>query len=349
MHPSHQGGRGTPTHRRSLRLTLLLIGVILAGCAQAKPVFQKGFTFTAWEAEAYRSQTVAQQLGELREGGVEWIALTPSWFQDSKDSTEIYRDPGQSPSDESVRYVIRLAHRFGLKVLLKPQVDLMDDDWRGKIKFSTPDEWKAWFENYRRFIHHYADIAEEEEVAIFCIGVELGGTSHREVDWRKIIHSVRKRFSGSLTYAANWGREEEIRWWDSLDYAGVDAYFPLTANPGSEVSDLKKAWAVHVTHLRSWAFRIGKPVLLTEIGYRSVEHAAAEPWEWKRAGHVSLQEQSHLYQAALEVLWDEPWLYGMYWWEWRPFKPVQAKSDTGYTPQDKPAWKVLRKFYGRER
>ncbi len=349
MRPSDQARRGTPRRHRSPKLALLLMGVILAGCAQSKAVFQKGFTFTAWEAEEYRSESVAQQLGELREGGVEWIALTPSWFQESKDSTEIYRDPRQSPSDESVRHVIRLAHRLGLKVLLKPQVDLMDDDWRGEIKFSEPDAWEMWFENYGRFIHHYADIAEAEGVAIFCIGVELDGTSHREFAWRKIIRSVRERFSGPLTYAANWGREAEIRWWDSLDYAGVDAYFPLAANPGSEVSEIKQAWAVHVTHLRSWASRIDKPVLLTEIGYRSVEHAAAEPWEWKRAGQVSVEEQSRLYQAALEVLWNEPWLYGMYWWEWRPFRPVKAESDIGFTPQDKPAWEVLRSFYGRER
>ena len=109
------------TRRRSRKLALLLIFVMLAGCAQSKAVFQKGFTFTAWEAEEYRSESLAQQLGELRKGGVEWIALTPRWFQESKDSTVIYKHPTLSPSDESVRHVIRLAHRFGFQVLLKPE------------------------------------------------------------------------------------------------------------------------------------------------------------------------------------------------------------------------------------
>jgi len=349
MHASQQGRTVPPARRRSPKLALLFISIVLAGCARTQAVFQKGFTFSAWEVEEYRSDSVAQQLGELRKGGVDWIALTPRWLQDSKDSTEIYKHPRLSPSDESIRHVIRLAHRSGLQVLLKPQLDLMDGGWRGEITFSEPDEWEPWFENYGRFIHHYADIAEAEGVAIFCVGVELDGTVHRETAWRKIIRSVRERFSGALTYAANWGREEDIRWWDSLDYAGLDAYFPLSAKPGSEVPDLKQAWAVHVGHLRSWASRVGKPVLLTEIGYRSVEYAAAEPWEWKRGGRVSLQEQSRLYQAALEVLWDESWLYGMYWWEWRPFRPVRVESDIGFTPQDKPAWEILRSFYGQER
>ena len=59
----------------------------------------------------------------------------------------------------------------------------------------------------------------------------LTGTAKREENWRSIIEAVRAIFTkpDSLTYAANWGEEERaIRWWDALDYIGIDAYYPLT-------------------------------------------------------------------------------------------------------------------------
>jgi hypothetical protein len=148
-------------------------------------------------------------------------------------------------------------------------------------------------------------------------------------------------------YAANWDRERDVPWWDALDYAGVDAYFPVSTSADASLADIVAAWRPHVAALRAWSARIRRPVILTEIGYRSVRGAGREPWEWQRPGEPSPGEQERLYRAALSALWGEPWLSGMYWWQWRTSPPADASTDTSYTPQGKPARRVLEEFYAR--
>ena len=59
--------------------------------------------------------------------------------------------------------MIRLAHDLGLKVMLKPHVDLVRK-WWNKWRIGTtwgddPDARDAWFASYEAFVNHYADIA----------------------------------------------------------------------------------------------------------------------------------------------------------------------------------------------
>ena len=309
------------------------------------PVFQKGFTFAAWMAGEYQSTTSDKQLGELARGGVEWVALNPRWTQETRNSTKIKRHPRLSPTDDDIRHAVRTARRLGMHVFLKPQLDLTGQGWRGEIRFETEDAWQSWFTSYETFIKHYADMAQDEGVSLLCVGVELDATRHREVDWRRVIASVRESYHGPLTFAANWGRETDIGWWDALDYAGVDAYFPLADGPGKSVEQLKAAWTRHRDRLRAWQAKIDRPLLFTEIGYRSVDYAAVQPWEYQKRGRVALLEQANLYQAAMETFWPEPWFYGMYWWQWRTFPPPAPKNDDQFTPQGKPAWGLLQEFY----
>jgi len=315
--------------------------------AAPEAAFQKGFTLGGWSRDDYAAPEVAGQLRALAHAGVEWLALTPRWLQAERDSTAIAPHPERSPSDASVRSVIRAAHALGLRVFLKPQLDLTGAGWRGEIAFASEADWQAWFASYEAFIVHHAALAAEERVALLCVGVELDATRHREADWRRVVASVRARYKGPLVYAANFGRERDIAWWDALDYAGVDAYFPVANSPEPSLPEARAAWRPHLAGLRTWAERIGKPVLFTEIGYRSARNAGRQPGEWQLVQAPSPAQQALLYRAALESLWPEPWLAGLYWWLWdvRPLR--DPERDAGYSPQAKPAEAVLREFYGR--
>ena len=134
-------------------------------------------------------------------------------------------------------------------------------------------------------------------------------------------------------------------WWDALDYIGVDAYYPLTVEEDPTLADLKTAWERPIATLETLHDRCGKPIILTEIGYRSVDGANRQPWEWATPGEVDLQEQSDCYRAALESLWGKPWLAGIYWWNWDTDPEQGGPDDTGFTPHGKPAEEVLRTYY----
>ncbi len=334
----------------ALAAAALALTGLEAGAAPAReaPVFMKGFTLGGWSTHDYSRPGVAAQLDALRSARVEWIALTPRWLQEERDATAIAAHPERTPSDESLVEVIGLARSKGFEVFLKPQVDVVGPGWRGEIAFASEDEWEAWFASYRRFISHYAGLARRTGVALFCVGVELDATRHREADWRRVIAEVGGTFPGPLTYAANWGRERDIRWWDALDYAGVDAYFPVAERADPPRAEIDLRWAEHLRGLRAWAERIDRPVLFTEIGYRSRAGAGVDPWEWQRPGTPAPREQERLYRAAFEALWSERWLAGLFWWQWRTAPPDRPELDTGFTPQGKPALDVVGEFYARE-
>jgi hypothetical protein len=233
--------------------------------------------------------------------------------------------------------------------MLKPHIDLSNDPthWRGEIGFGTDETaWAQWFASYRDFIVHYAQLAQETGVELFAIGTELGGTAHRESDWRNIITAVRSVYNGLLTYAANFdGEQFVVNFWDALDFIGIDAYYPLTQKTDPTVAELKAGWASPKSELAALSQAWGLPIIFTEVGYRSVDGTNMAPWDWVSDGPVDLQEQADCYQALFEVFQSEPWMEGVFWWAWGTDPDHGGPSDTSYSPHNKPAEAILQYFF----
>lgn len=137
-----------------------------------------------------------------------------------------------------------------------------------------------------------------------------------------------------------------MSWWDAVDLIGVDAYYPLTSKDDPTTGELAAAWAPIVANLATLAQTWQKPIVFTEIGYRSLEGANKAPWDWQSGGPWDLQEQEDCYRAAFEAVWHQPWFAGMYWWAWET-NPLQGgPCDNGYTPANKPAENIVRQWYG---
>ena len=107
-----------------------------------------------------------------------------------------------------------------MSTMLKPQIWVGSNSWPGDIKMKSQEEWDIFFDNYYRWVRHYAMLAEINELDSYCIGVEFAkATLAKEEAWRKLIKKLRGIYSGQLTYAANWGDEfENLTFWDELDF-----------------------------------------------------------------------------------------------------------------------------------
>ena len=236
--------------------------------------------------------------------------------------------------------------------MLKPHVWLHHQSaerWRGTIAMNSEEDWEAWFRSYGNFILHYAALAEAEGVEIFCIGVELARTAiEREQDWRDLVAAIRKRYRGPLVYAANWWEEyDRIGFWDALDYIGVNAFFPLSDVPDPSAETLfAKADSV-AGELALLHQRTGKPVLFTEVGFKSTRGTSMRPWQWPRRfePEIDLEAQARCYEAVLRVFWNKPWFSGMYWWKWFSDLDRGGAVHPGFTPRGKPAEAVLSEWY----
>ena len=345
--------------RRALAVTAACAAAVLAvvvvepampATSRATPVWQKGMTFThSYGPGNNLLSPISQRSLEYLKSKlhVEWISLNPFGYQHSHDAPGIHF--GSDPPDDHLRHTIAEAHRLGIKVMLKPHVWLEqrgDGIWRGSIGMDTEEEWAQWFDDYERFILHYAGVAATAEMDLFCVGVELTRASlEREEDWRRVIALVRQRYGGQLTYAANWWEEyDQIAFWDALDYIGVNAFFPLSQTSAPSLQDLRRNARAVAAEISLVHQRTRKPVLFTEVGFRSVRGSSVRPWEWPRRFEpaIDLEEQSRCYQAVLETFWNEPWFYGMYWWKWFSDLEQGGVRHGGFTPRHKPAEQIGR-------
>ena len=323
-----------------------------AELSDVRPVFQKGLSYSAWSSDAFSSSESDESLRLLTETNTEWIALCFSWFQSKTTSHDIHLDATGSPTTESLKHAITTAHSLGLKVMLKPMVEASEREevlfypvWRGEIQPS--DEW---FESYSGFINFFAEFAEQNGVELFCVGCEYKATTGEKEQWEKVISGVRERYSGPITYAADWTNYYNIEWWDSVDYVGMDSYFPLTLfNNDPTFEELKNIWINHADEIEEWLSTVNKPVIFTEIGYRSGDVTSMAPSNYWSDMSVDLQEQRDCYEAAFQTIWNRSWFHGFYWWTWIHDPTKGGVNDSNHTPQNKPAQDVITYWYSLDR
>ncbi|MBO9368444.1 MAG: hypothetical protein J7555_06815, partial [Chloroflexi bacterium] len=112
------------------------------------------------------------------------------------------------------------------------------------------------------------------------------------------------------------------------------------------LAELRAGWQPYLNQLNALSQTWNKPVLFTEIGYRSVDGSNRHPWDWGTDAPLDLQEQAMAYQTILDLSMTQPWLQGIFWWTWMPTDLTQSgPSDKGYAIYRKPAFAVLRGFY----
>jgi hypothetical protein len=331
----------------------LAAAAALAGCGvhPAAPLVQRagllpaawarGMNFTAFTAGGYGSAAGDRSLRALAATGTRAVALDPYWYMRDASSSVLAPDPRRTASDASLMHAMRRARALGLEVIVKPHVDVDSGVFRGQI---APASVPAWFRSYDRMVLHYASLAQRGGARTFVVATELTSMTGYESRWRALIAKVRTRFSGTLTFAANWDEgARAVRFWDALDVVGIDAYMPLrTGVADPTVKQLVAAWAPYVASIDAIRRVAGKPVLFTEIGYGNRTAAAADPAQPR--GRRSGAAQARAYEAAFRVWSAEPWVRGILWWDW-PAQPP-ATGDP-FSPAGRPAERVLRRWNGR--
>lgn len=320
--------------------------------AKSKFEFQKGMCYVTWTKDRYASMGSDESLKALAKTGTKWVALVVNWYQDTCYTTSIF-STAKSPSDESVIHAIKTIHGLGMKVMLKPHLDVLDTsggNWRGEIACIADPDWDKWFESYGEFISHYALIAQEHNVELLCIGTELTSVATiKETLWKtRVIEPVRAIYKGPLTYAANWSDEfTHVKFWDEMDYVGIDAYFPLSDKERPTLEEIKAGWSEWAKEVEIFQAKVDKPIIFPEIGYCSATGTAKTPWEEIVSGEVDLELQANCYRAIFELFWDKEWFYGVYWWKWGTDVRFGGPQNKSYSIQNKPALDVVKEWYAR--
>lgn len=312
------------------------------GAWKLPPHWQAGVNFTAFLPDAYTDPDAGRALATARAAGAELVALTPTSYMETPESTEIKADPLKTPTDASVLAAAREAHRLGLDVAIKPHVDVRDGTFRGEIQ---PLDRDAWFASYGELVDRYAELAQRAGARYFVIGTELTSMSGDEEQWRDLIARARRRFDGKITFAANWvDGAEAITFWDALDMIGIDAYMPLGSDPDPTTDELVADWQPYAERMQALHERWGKRILFTELGYESRLGTAARIDHGDPA--VSEDAQATAYEAAFRALTPLPFFRGIWWWEWSAEGIGIGPGDAGFSPEGKKAADVLEAWQG---
>lgn len=318
---------------------------------RTKPVRYKSRSRSRYTATAaadkviYLFEDTVDPITSMVANGFNTGEIVPTEYMPAADAVVIQPHPLKSHSADEVTATIKAMKAAGLKVILKPHVDVADDSWRGYIK---PADTAAWFAAYTGFIVRYATLAQSEQVDLLVIGTEfssMGGWDNRAA-WEQVVASVRQVYSGRITYAANWDASgnDKTCLWSLVDVVGLDAYFPLSDLQSPSVDDLVGGWNGANPQGRNWAGEIaalqqatGMEILLTECGYRSTDYPARAPSEYLETRPINLEAQANCYKAIARVFKDVPWFKGCLFWNRLPLKDYGGAHNGDFTSQHKPA------------
>ncbi len=329
-----------------------LSSMMLTGCFMQNPPVHLGEKISGVSLVAGREVSPEEELLHLDSVNAGWVAIIPFAFAPGH-SPELHFNHSRQWGGETAKGVgdqIIAAHNKSLKVMVKPHVWVRGDGWPGDFVLDNEEDWATWEENYLSYIMTYLKVADSLNAEIFCIGTEFNqAIIHRPEFWVKLASTCRKNFKGKLTYAANWDNFMEVSCWKELDYIGIDAYFPISQEKTPTVKELKRNWVDPKKQLERLSQQFDRPILFTEYGYRSSDFAAAKHWELnEKELPLNLEAQANTYEALFQSFWDETWFAGGFLWKWYPnHQKAGGEQNNDYTPQNKPAEKVIRKWYGR--
>ncbi|MBN4080124.1 hypothetical protein JYT31_00515 [Beggiatoa alba] len=304
-----------------------------------------GFNLLQHRTTPLNDPATLESLKELKTLGANAVAFVP--FLEQTDPGVTGLALSDAVTEAQLRAGLRFARDAGLTSILKPQI-LVEGSWSGAIDFSSEAEWDRWFSNYGRWLHHFAQIAEQEQVDILVIGTELKQTA-RNPRWTKLISELRQHYQGLLSYAAhNMDGLRNFAFWPLLDSAAVTLYPSLgdDGNRGRIRQQLKHLTAT----LSSIAADIGKPLWIAEIGIASRRNAQRAPWQWRSIPAseqtVDLEIQAVVIDEWLKALQGK-WNHGVMIWHWFNAPQAGGSWDNGFTLQGKPAAQVVACHWNR--
>ncbi|MCH2215705.1 MAG: glycoside hydrolase [Flavobacteriales bacterium] len=316
---------------------------LLFGCSA---ISQDSGKMKGFCLEAPPIKVSIDKMKEIAATGTEWVAMIPYGYTMPGESEIRYNSSRQwwGERHEGAAEMIVMAKETGLKVMLKPQV-WIPRMWVGDF---YPDNMEKWEESMTNFTLHFARLADSLDVELFCLATEYKKLTIENPDYfKELIREIRAVYKGKLTYAANWDEYDQVTFWADLDYIGVNAYFPLSENEQPILEELKASWTSISSDLASMSSSVQKPIIFTEFGYRSIANNTERPWEHGGADYEAVS-QSKAFKALFSTVWNEPWMAGGFIWKWRFFEDAGGHGDPSFTPQGKPAMKVIEEVYSRE-
>lgn len=293
-----------------------------------RPPFEKGVIFPRWNQTSYGPGDTEwlKGLSDIQvQTGAHWIEMPILFSQASLTSTRVMLGPS-TPTVESVVSGIRAARALGYHVFITPLIGVIGPGlWAANIQFSSYVQEVQWFDSFWKMFRPYAwaaQVAGADQVSIGSEEVWLEQFAPALL-WDTLIERVRSVFSRIITYDMDWtSLSRPIQIWMSnsnLSMIGVTEYIPLIDSPKRvDPKIMFSLWRDKVKRaIDNFSIRIGKPVVIAEIGYRNSQDALYHSWDTESPfSPPDPIEQAAACNAALANVMSDPHIAGIFFWGW---------------------------------
>lgn len=258
----------------------------------------------------------------VKDTGANWLVLNPIWSATRSNPPVFELVAGSNPLWNDIVASIQTAHELGLKVAVKPTIVYPQpvcqaepcpsgaDLWwqQGTRDFSW---WLVWFDHYRTFLLHHADMAARTGAEMLILGGEdlnpalpngvlADGTSSNvpsdaDQRWRELIADVRKHYPGPILWALPYEDGQVVpSFLDAVDQLYVELDISQLAVE-SAATDLDSLVAARLDNeIQPINATTGKPIILA-LGAPSTPDMLA---------------QESIYQSVLNAVNQRPWISG---------------------------------------
>lgn len=292
-----------------------------------RPELERGVVYPQYGPTAYGVANTAWQKGIKSiksQTAATWLEM-PILLEQSNNVSISVGQGATAPSLDAFVSGIHTAKELGFHLFVVPLLKVdTPGGWAGTIQISASYQ-QAWFDSYWNALKPYAQMAQENGVDQMAIGTEIVWleTNAPASLWNQLISRVRSVFKGDLTYDMNWYpslTQDPTSWMKNseLKSIGLSEYVPLMDTPDAVSPDAMPAlWKNKVGKLiDQFSEKVGKSIIISEIGYRSNSDALYSPFADHSSAPVDMQAQAAAYTAALTNVFADPHITGIFFWGW---------------------------------
>jgi hypothetical protein len=325
--------------RRRVTLTAVVLASLLGSLlsasaaqgASSQPKKAPPYVFGINTYLTYNCQTIAQvdryattEINEYKKLRANAIAIAFPLYTASLTSNSVTAmesctsNTEQTPPAAIVGDVVKIAHKAGLSVLLRPLIDQANlfsqspGAWRGNL---APSDVSEWFTNYLTTLRPYLQIAQTDHVEHFAIQSELDSLADLP-NWTTAIQLSRGIYSGNIVFDYSWDTPT-VKVSRPGTTLAIDTYpkvnSPVTATPAQILSQ----WN-HLLTTRTY-YRVPSisKVTIDEIGIAAQDGAYQQSYK----GQLT-PTSTYPFNQTIQVNWftaactfmKEHHLKGIYYW-----------------------------------
>jgi hypothetical protein len=287
-------------------------------------------------------------LDDVQRIGVNWLVLNPTWTYTRENPPILEIMAGRDPLWNDLTNELDQASERGLQIALKPTANFLTSSNEFWLKGARDlSWWQVWFERYRNFVLHHADLAAKSGAQALILGGDWvipalpngtlpdkspsGVPIDAEARWRMLLNEVKAHYGGPLFWSISYTQATTSPppFLDYVDGIYLEWSEPLVAKGKTYQSQAeldKEAARIFDNGLIPLEARYKKPLILS-VYYPSADGAATgclptadgncldlqlleRPNPDIATVQLDLQEQVDLYSSILSVVNQRNWING---------------------------------------